>query len=275
MKLFKKLSVIFTFIFCAGFLFACGSNPPEKTQLDYAVSVNTQGSYQEISDKSEITQYTSDTGANKIEVANGFKFSMSMNMDMGEGTSVTTSANAIFVKKQNAEFEMGIKINISFKDTESPIPFTIVATMFKPNTNFYMSTSAYGQTESYYFTQADIDSGDASVDDFSGIQDFDFNNALAEINTLVETDNSIISKSETIENNKTITKFKIVVPSNEVGGHANTAILIFENNVFTGMYYSMDILGLITNVNLVPYSGNIEYPSFNGYKHISEMPNMQ
>ena len=271
MKLLKRLSIVFSFIFCACFLFACGDDAPQKTQLDYGVSVNTQGNYVAVADKSELKQYTSDSGDNKIETVNGFKFSMHMFMDMGEGSSITTTANAIFVKKSETEFEMGMKMNMKTSSPDAPMPLTITFTMFKPNANFYMSTSVLNQTESYYFTQEDIDSGDASVDSFAGIQDFDFNNTLTEIDALVETENSIVSKSETVENGKTITKYKVVVPAAVEGGHANTAILTFENGVFTGMYYSMDVMGLITTVNLVPYSGNIEYPSFNGYKHISEM----
>ncbi|MBQ9792241.1 MAG: hypothetical protein IJW32_00650 [Clostridia bacterium] len=272
MKLLKRLSIVFTFIFCACFLFACGGDDtPPKTQLDYGVSVNTQGNYVDVADKNEMSQYTSESGDNKIETTTGFKFSMKMVMDMGEGSSMETTANAIFIKNQDEDFQMGIKMNMKLNSPDMPsIPITF--TMFKPNTTFYMSTSALTQTESYYFTQEDIDSGEASVEEFSGIQDFDLNNTLAEIDALVETENSVVSKSETVENGKTITKYKVVVPAEVEGGHANTAILVFEDGVFTGMYYSMDVMGIITSINLVPYSGNIEYPSFNGYKHISEMP---
>lgn len=273
MKFFKKLSIVFTFVFCACFLFACGgSDTPQKTQLDYSVSVNTQGDYVKVSDKNELTQYTSESGENTIEIANGFKFSMHMYMDLGEGSSMTTTANAIFIKKSESDFEMGMKINIDTTSPEMSKPFTIAITMFKPNTNFYTSASILGKTESYYFTQEDIDSGDASLEGMEGIQNFDFNKTLAEIDDLVSTENSIISKSETVENDKTITKYKVVVPAEVDGNYENTAILTFEDGVFTGMYYSVDVMGIVTTVNLVPYTGKIEYPSFNGYKHISEMP---
>ena len=272
MKIFKKLALTLSLIFCACFVFACGDDAPKKTQLDYAVSVNTQGNYVEVADKSEFSQYITGSGENKINTDIGIKFSMYMGMDMGEGSAMTTTANAILVKTTNDDFNMAMKMNMSLTSPES-ISFSFESSMYKQNTNYYVSATGYGQSEKYYFTQADIDAENpnASLDEFSGIQDFDFENTLTEIENLIQAENSIVTKSETVENGKTVVKYKVVVPSTEQGVSDSTAVIVLTDGQFTGMYYSVDVLGMVTNIHLVPFTGTIEYPSFNGYKHINEM----
>lgn len=273
MKIFKKLALTLSLIFCACFVFACGDDAPKKTQLDYAVSVNTQGNYVEVADKSEFSQFVTDSGANKIDTNIGVKFSMYMGMDLGEGSSMSITANAIILKTENEDFNMAMKMNMGLKSSESPMPFAFESALYKQNTNYYVSATAYGQSEKYYFTQEDIDSENpnASLDEFYGAQDFDFENTLTEIETLIQAENSIVTKSETVENGKTVVKYKVFVPSLTEGVNDSVAVIVLTDGQFTGMYYSADISGMPTNIHLVPFKGTIEYPSFNGYKHINEM----
>lgn len=267
MKILKKLTIVFAFIFCSCFLFACGGE--KKTELDYSVNVNTSGNYSNINDKTELTQYTSPTSEDYIAKNTGVKLTMTFNTGTQEGSSMSMNANAIFLYNNQVLTEMGIKINLSIK-TEidgSTINPNIIGTMYKPNSNYYVSTTFLGTRENYFFTEQDVTNGDVVISDFNNVQDFDFTQAIEEINKLAKNEKSIISKS--VEN--TTTKYKVVLPALSEEEHTNTAVLILENNVFAGLYYSLEINDLVTNVNLVPYSGNIEYPSFDDYKHISQI----
>lgn len=263
MKNFKKLALSLVMFLCLFVLAACGET---KTQLDYQVKVNTNTSgyaVETISNKNEITQFTTGTGESSIaNNTKGFKLTMKMVIDLGEDFYTSIDATGIYLLATENP-QIGIKLNTKMKMGDSQIKFS--NTMYLKNNIYYLQIP----TGKYYMNPADQNFEEYAAS-FSDMKDFDLSEEFAKINELLNEQTVNMKKYVKVEKNKTTTKLKINVPNTE-GGHENLVYLVFENDIFKGMHYSLDALGQVVKVDLVPFNGKIDFPSFKEYKNIASI----
>lgn len=263
MKKFKNLALSLVMFLCLFILAACGET---KTQLDYQVKVNTNTSgytVETITNKDEIEKFTTESGDSYIgNNTTGFKLTMKMLFDFGTDAYMSFDATGIYLLASENP-QLGIKLNMETK--ADSLSFKTTSSMYLKNNIYYIQIP----TGKYYMNPEDSKFEEYAAS-FSDMKDFDLSEEFTKINELLNEESVKMSKYVKVEKNKTTTKLKINVPNPE-GGHENLVYLVFENDIFKGMHYSLDVLGQVVKVDLVPFNGKIDFPSFKEYKNIASI----
>lgn len=268
MKKITKAILSFVLILCACVFVGCGKGNPDE--LDKAVKVNTaSNAYALQNDKTIFTNLNKSDDDSYIEASQYKKFKMTFKATSTDfdDSVITTKMNAIM------EFNDSGIPTLASKGTSSSTLDGITTSqsvgMYIVDNKVYISSSVMG----FYFDLNDYSledavSGGSSVD----VTSFDLSQAMDSLSEYILDENVTLEYAEEGQ----IKKFKISCQDGlydeELEETFKEAVLVLDNGTFAGLYYStIEADGTQVEMNMVPYSGEIKFPSFEGYINFNDM----
>lgn len=251
---------------CALLFAACGD------QLDQSASINTGGNYVDstLDDANTFIQ-----SADTVSLLNGFRMDLSGSMEISSGAQyVKINYDYSFIVKntvdeqsdQVTKMEMAMRMKSDVDSPDGKESGNITAySMGDPSSgaDVYIDIRTSEQNMKLKFT----DGADSSMYMES------FSNILESMNEFIPSDFSDTSWASSVvrkATSGTTVKYEITIPATSTDEPTAVCYYVFENNALQGLAitdFSLNLGGLIMNVdiNICPFSGDIQYPNFDDY----------